>query len=87
MNPLTDFVNVTNVAVEMQRVDTVTTLQCFRVKQPRIIGLHPFELVPTVHIAICLLSSAVSAGSENSNLPSKGHLPLHSHSFPTRVTV
>lgn len=30
MNPLTEFVkNVTSVAVEMQMVDTVTTLQCF----------------------------------------------------------
>jgi hypothetical protein len=30
MNPLTEFVkNLTNVAVEMQTVDRVTTLKCF----------------------------------------------------------
>lgn len=30
MNPLTELVkNVTNLAVEMQMVDTVTTLECF----------------------------------------------------------
>lgn len=71
MNPLTEFVqNLTNVAVEMQTVNTVTTLKCFTLN-PQIIALHPFTLVPTVCIAICLLSSAVSAGSENSNLPSR----------------
>lgn len=39
--------NVTNVAVEMQRVNTITTLKCFMLIDPQMIGLHPFELVPT----------------------------------------